>query len=148
VQVPTEPCRAHEKQLPLHAESQHTPSTQLPETQSLPDEQARPFGICVEQAPNTHAKPLAQSPLTVQVVGQVMPAPLHTYGVQLGAPVAPWPSVVQVPSEATVLQVWQGALQALAQQMPSAVQMLEAHWLPAVQAPPFGCRGMHTLPTQ
>jgi hypothetical protein len=67
VQVPTEPARLQAMQPPHAPESQHTPSMQLPDVQSPPPPQTRPFGRVGLQLPSALQKPLAQSPSLAHV---------------------------------------------------------------------------------
>jgi hypothetical protein len=65
----------HEVQAEEQSLSQHTPSAQKPELQSLPDWQVAPMPFRPMQAPFTQKAPAAQSPLPEQDDWQV--AALH-----------------------------------------------------------------------
>ena len=77
VHVPALPGTSHASHWPLHALSQQTPSTQLPEPHSLDFEQATPSGFEQVPAPFTlHFKPPAQL-ATSQQTPSTQPPLLH-----------------------------------------------------------------------
>jgi hypothetical protein len=83
----------------------------------------------------------------VQLVGQLLDVPLHTYGEQLGLPVDPALMLVQVPSEPVMLQASQAPAQALLQQYPST-QLPLVHWLAVLQTAPLLCLATQEVPLQ
>jgi hypothetical protein len=78
---------------PLHAELQHTPSTQLPDWHWLPLWQELPLAWpdC-PQVPEMHSKGKAQSLVELQPVRHAGPVPGQRYGEQLGEPGLPAPA--------------------------------------------------------
>src|SRR5439155_1507747 len=127
----------HASHAPLQEVLQQTPSTQLPELHSKPLEQEAPFDLVETQLVPLHQLPLVQSVLLAQVAGQAL-VPLHSYGEQLGEPVAPPARLVQVPlaeAPAATEHASHEPLQAALQQYPSTQLPLE-HWLLAVHATP------------
>lgn len=61
VQAPRAPATLHASHWPPQARSQHTPSTQKPETHSLAAEHIPPLGRRPMQTPITQTLPMAQS---------------------------------------------------------------------------------------
>jgi hypothetical protein len=83
----------------------------------------------------------------VQLVGQLVVEPLHTYAPQLGVPCVPDASVVQVPTDPETLQASQAPPHALLQQTPST------HWFErqseaSEQVWPLPFLPTHTPPVQ
>jgi hypothetical protein len=86
----------------------------------------------------------------VQVVGQVVPVPLHTNGVQDGVPVAPEERTLHVPSElapSATVQASQAPAQAVLQHTPS-VQKPLVHWSLAVHVLALADFATHWPPSQ
>jgi hypothetical protein len=94
----------HDTHLPSHALSQHTPSTQKPEAQTLTLEQTMPFLLLQLPLPS-HAWPSAQLP------GTSVPAV----------------ALAQVPSWPATAQDWQGPEQDAVEQQTPSTQKPEAH---------------------
>ena len=114
-QVPTVPLWLHAWHAPLQATLQQTPSTQLTLWHWLLAVHAAPLDFLVTHAPPLQKSPEAQFASTEQVVGQLVLAPLQTYGVHDGlAPALPEAETVHVP--AVVLQLSQPPVHALSQQ--------------------------------
>jgi hypothetical protein len=132
-------------QLPLHAPSQHTPSTQKPVSQLAPVLQDAPSGRAATHAPPLHAYPWMQDAELAQEVGQVAPPP-HVNRPQL--PPVPAGKVVHVPS-AVAPRAWRQTLhppaQAPLQHTPSA-QLPELHCAPFVQGDPNASAVVHAPP--
>lgn len=154
---PGEPGRAHDRQRPVQASLQQTPSTQKPDLHSSFDRQAWPSpGL-----PQLPAAQVAGGTQSASEAHEVRQAPFaHRWGAQAIAPAAtqaPRPSQVLagtrsppaqeaarhgVPARAgrhwpgrSPLQLRHGPSQALAQQTPWA-QIPEPHSAPAAQAAP------------
>jgi hypothetical protein len=74
-QVPTCPVRLHAWHCPVHAPSQHTPSTQLPEPHSALDEHVVPRSF--EQIPllpaSAHELPIGHVPVAQQTLSTQKP---------------------------------------------------------------------------
>lgn len=60
--VPALPATLHASHCPVHAESQHTPSTQFAEVHALADEHTEPFATFAVQLPPLQKSPETQSP--------------------------------------------------------------------------------------
>jgi hypothetical protein len=88
--------------------------------------------------------PRAQSPLPAQVVGHVMADPSQRYGEQLGTPLWPSTSGVQVPRLPEMLHASQALAQALLQQYPSTHRLL-SHSFALPQISPSVFFGTHWL---
>jgi hypothetical protein len=76
-QAPTEPGTAHDWQVPQAELAQHTPSTQLPEAQSLGTEQAFPSGLRQFPCESQVASPLHVSSWTSRTGEQVPILPVN-----------------------------------------------------------------------
>ena len=70
MQVPTFPGRVHMKQAPEQAVSQHTPSTQFPERQSVERVHVQEFGRRPVQVPNAQWLPATHAASSPQELGQ------------------------------------------------------------------------------
>jgi hypothetical protein len=78
VQVPFDPARTQEKQLPAHAVSQQVPPTQWPDMQPPSTVHCIPFCTCVEHLPPKQSSPVAQPELPAQLDGQPAFVPSQT----------------------------------------------------------------------
>ena len=123
----------------LHADSQHTPSTQYPDAHSLPLAHAAPLTCCATHTPPVQNACPAHSRLVAQSVGQLAPSPRHRYGAHDGSPDPT--TAVQLPAGAS--QASHGPAQAVSQQYPST-QYPVAHWASRVHTAPFGSAAAHS----
>jgi hypothetical protein len=99
LQLPAEPIRLQASQPPAHAELQHTPSTQKPETHWSVAAHACPFGFFGTQAPEAQYVPAAQVESSTQFAGQDAFAPSHSrLPPHAGTPAAPLERGVQAPT--------------------------------------------------
>lgn len=96
--------RLHDSHGALHAELQHTPSTQRADWQAAPASQLAPLTRRGTQRYPWQEWPAAQSVLVTQLFGQRSSSPEHTYGLQDGEPGCPAGASRQVPSEPAMLQ--------------------------------------------
>jgi hypothetical protein len=86
--VPTRPGSAHASHCPLHAVSQHTPSTQLPERHCEPTEHVAPFARSLRQVfehpsreivlPSSHSSPGSSVPFPQPGALQLRTGKRHT----------------------------------------------------------------------
>ena len=81
----------------------------------------------------------------VQEPGQLAVIPEHTYGEHVGAPAAPAPTMLQVPSAPVTSQRSHAPAHAVLQHSPST-QWPETHWLVPLQVWPLDCLDEHMLP--
>ncbi len=132
LQVPALPVTLQASQEPPHAVLQQKPSTQLPLMHWLAVVQLPPLGFWLVQTPPTQVLPLAHWVSLVQAVGQLADEPLHRNGAQVGLPVLPEATGLQVPTLPATLQESQEPPQAVLQHTPST-QLPLPHWLLAVQ---------------
>jgi hypothetical protein len=124
------------------AESQQTPSAQNPEAHSIADGQGSPRGRCAWQCLlASQKKPWPQTASVSQVIGQAESTPSQsTPPGQLGAPVVPAGTTVQLPAGlAGLAQLSHAPLHAESQQTPSA-QKPVAHSPEAAQGKPTASR--------
>lgn len=82
--VPSEPATSQASHCPAHALSQHTPSVQIPEVQSVAFVQAPPFAL-LTQRPPVQLAPTAQSWSVLHDVPHLTVAVMHWNGAQLVA---------------------------------------------------------------
>lgn len=99
------------------------------------------------QTPALHTWSLPQLALSVHPVSQVAAAPPHTYGAHEGAPLAPAPRFVHVPTEPLRLHASHAPAHAVSQHTPSTHSPV-AHAFAAVQLAPPACLGTHAPFTQ
>jgi hypothetical protein len=92
-------------------------------------------------------RPVAQSTSVVHQVGQVTAVPLHTYGVQLGAPAKPVEAGTHTPGDATELHTSHAWLHGESQQTPST-HRLDLQSAPFWHWAPSGFCEMHAPPVQ
>lgn len=113
LQVPTEPATSQAAHWPLHAESQHTPSTQKPEVHCAAPPQLSPAGRFMLHTPALHQWPLAQSASVVQVPAHALPP--HTKGVHACVwGLGQWPCPSHAAASVATPLVQAGARHALA----------------------------------
>ena len=103
----------------MHAELQHTPSTQLRRTHSLGPVQANPGSRRPWQTEPWQYWPSRQLVSSTQLVGQLARLPVHKSGAHEGTPGLLFGEKVQVPSEPLTLHASQAAPQAVLQHTPS-----------------------------
>jgi hypothetical protein len=101
------PARLQDKQAPVQALLQQTPSTQKPESHSVDALQENP-AFFRPQLPETHLRPVTQSASVVQLARQVVEPTVHEYGSQtivVPDTQLPVPSQTRMPSSSESLQV-------------------------------------------
>src|SRR4051812_9753985 len=106
-QVPPRPTWLHDRQAPLHATLQQTPSAQKPVAHSVSAVQIAPRGF-LPQLPATHFCPLTQSLSTLQAAKHWLLVGSQLNGAQMVAAPGlqrPVPSHTSIPSTAAPLQV-------------------------------------------
>jgi hypothetical protein len=143
--VPALPGSPHASQRSVHAESQHTPSAQKPETQtsqpailqSTAGSHATPRALRALQVPSAAQYEPAEQPSSEEhVEGQVGLAPSHRYGAQPGAlPGSPAVRRVHAPIVPTA-HPWHDPEHAVSQHTPSAQEPL-AQEVPPLHGSPF-----------
>jgi len=134
--------RSQRSHAPPHAESQHTPSAQLPDWHSVPSVHEAPGPFRPTHAIAVHVAPAAHwpAPEPVHDVAHDAPVPLHRYGAHDGEPTAVAGRFVHVPTEPAALHALQGPAHAEVQHTPSA-QNPDWHAAPLVHALPAASRG-------
>jgi hypothetical protein len=102
VHAPSDVPMSHASQMPPHAESQHTPSTQwLAASPPSAHSSSEPHGLLSamrgEHVPPAQYALGAQSALVTHVEGQSIAVPSHAYGAHEGRPALPFVAVTHVP---------------------------------------------------
>jgi hypothetical protein len=146
LQVPALPGRLHARQVPVHAPSQHTPSTQLPEAHSAAPAQDSPSPRLSAQVPALQKAFGLQSGWSAQPERQLLPPP-HQVTPHSPAGSRPAGTALHVPSLPVTLQASHVPAQPVSQQTPST-QEADAHWPAVVQAWPSPLRAAHAPASQ
>jgi hypothetical protein len=98
VHVPGLPATSHASHWPVHAPSQHTPSTQKRLAHAAFDPHAVPGGLVPWHVALEQKAPLAQSPVVAHEDGHAVDAPSQTNGEHVASPAYPFGAVVHTPS--------------------------------------------------
>jgi hypothetical protein len=127
VQRPRAHASAQLRQVPGHASSQHTPSTQYPDRHSPAPVQGSPSTKSPLHTPPAQLPPSVQSASVAHEVGHSASFPSHTYRPHPGRPSDPAGAVAQLPSFPPTAHDWHGNGQACRQHTPSTQPPPVAH---------------------
>jgi hypothetical protein len=148
LQVPALPGTSQESHAPVHAVSQHTPSTHWPLAHCFSPPHAVPGVFFFSQVPAALQKwPSAHWASEVHLSGQDVAVPSHVYGEQEGVPVLPGGTGEQLPALPGRLQASHAPSQAVLQHTPST-QWLLAHCSARVHVSPAPSLGTQARPSQ
>lgn len=144
---PSFPATLQAPHAPLHAASQHTPSTQWPLRHALITVQGAAGGFFGTHPVPSQYWPEAHWVSSRQVAGQVAEVPVQVNGAQLGLPADPAGTDVQLPFAPARLHAWQAPVQAVSQHTLST-QLPLTQALAPLQAAPGISRGAQPEPLQ